>query len=253
MTPRVIARYGLKVPQKLLSMAAKKAIGIITHVSTRAPVAALTFDDGPHPEYTPRLLEILDKHHARATFFMLGEAAQRQRTLVEHMAGIGHAVGNHSWNQPSFPQISERERQGQIRACQQALAPYGQQLFRPPYGEQSVASRLTPLKLGYKVIAWNVEIGDWWNPDAERMADLLVSGLKPGSVILLHDALVMHSSAHLVPKLTRQPHVNRESMLAALDMFLKRVDERFHFITVPELLRYGSPQRANWYRTTPPY
>jgi peptidoglycan/xylan/chitin deacetylase (PgdA/CDA1 family) len=238
--------------RKPFSVVARNVFGTITHVVTEEPVAALTFDDGPHPEFTPRLLDLLERHNARATFFMLGEAAQGNQELVRRIAGAGHAIGNHSWDHPSFPLITGRERREQLRACERAIAPYGQHLFRPPYGEQNLASRLDALWLGYKVITWNLVVGDWWDRDADRMANLLANRVRPGSVIDLHDSLRNHPSANLVPPLIRQPYFDREPMLAAVDMFLGRVGTQFRFITIPELIQRGSPRRENWYRTTLP-
>ena len=128
------------------------AVGTITRVSTSKPVAALTFDDGPDPVFTPRLLAVLHKHQAKATFFMVGKAAERHPDIVKEVAVAGHAIGNHSWDHPSFPLISRRERWAQVRACEKAIAPYGQRLFRPPYGDQNLLSRLEASWLGYQVI-----------------------------------------------------------------------------------------------------
>ena len=72
------------------------AIGSIMSVETRHQMAALTFDDGPDPEFTPRLLDVLDKHRAQATFFMVGKAAQQYPEIVARVARSGHAIGNHS-------------------------------------------------------------------------------------------------------------------------------------------------------------
>jgi len=208
--------------------------GTITGVTTRDPVAALTFDDGPHPEYTPRLLDLLERYQARATFFMVGEAAQRHPELVRQVAQGGHAIGNHSWDHPFFPSLPGRTRRQQMRACEQALAPYGQRLFRPPYGAQSLASRLDALWLRYRVVTWNLEAKDWREHDAEWLAERLTRGIQPGSIVLLHDAI--YRSQQPVPQ------YNREPMLAALSLFLAQLEGRFHFITIPELLHYGRPQ-----------
>lgn len=240
----------VRIVRKVAAATARNIIGTITHVETQDAVAALTFDDGPHPEFTPRLLDILERHQARATFFMIGESAQRHPELVRRIAEAGHAIGNHSWDHASFPLISRRERREQIRACERAIAPYGHRIFRPPYGEQSLASHLDALWLGYRVIAWNLEVRDWWDHDAYRMADLLVDRIQPGSVVILHDALFRHPCADQEPTLTHQPYVNRESMLTALSIFLEQIGDRLRFITVPELLRHGRPQRRNWYITT---
>lgn len=222
----------------LFNAAARRIMGTITHVSTQDAVAALTFDDGPHPGFTPRLLDILERHQARATFFMVGEAAQRYPEIVQQAAQAGHAIGNHGWDHPSFPLITGRERRAQIRACEKAIAPYGQRLFRPPYGHQSVASRLDALWLGYQVVTWNVAAHDWLDHGANWMADRLVNQIKPGSVIIFHEVLY-----HTI----EERYADREPMIEAVNMLLEQVGDRFRFITVPELFQHGRPQRRNWY------
>lgn len=173
-------RYSVRILHRLFNAAALRVMGTITHVSTQDAVAALTFDDGPYSEFTPRLLNILERHQARATFFVVGEAAQRHPEIVWQVAQAGHVIGNHTWDHPSFPLISGRERRAQLRACEQAIAPYGQRIFRPPYGHQSVASRLDALWLGYQVVNWNLHAYDWLDHDADWMADRLVNQNQPG-------------------------------------------------------------------------
>ena len=224
--------------RRLFNAAARRVMGTITHFSTQDTVAALTFDDGPHPEFTPRLLDILEKHQAHATFFMIGKTAQRHADLVRQVAQAGHAIGNHSWDHPSFPLISGRERRAQLRACEKAIAPYGQRLLRPPYGHQSVASRLDALWLGYQVVTWNLPGYDWLDHDADRIADRLVNQIKPGSVILLHNVLY-----HTV----EERYADRQPMIEAVNMLLEQVGDRFRFVTLPELFQHGRPQRRNWY------
>ena len=224
-------------------------LGSITDVATMEPVAALTFDDGPHAAYTPRLLDILESHQARATFFMLGQFAIQYPELLRRIAQAGHAIGNHSWDHASFPFITSRQRRAQIRACARAIAPYGQRLFRPPYGEQNLVSRLDTLWMRHKVILFNCEVGDWFDPDPHRLAEALVKKVHPGSIVCLHDALRSHPE--LRPRVRHQSHADREAMLTAVDMFLTRVGSQFRFITIPELLQHGCPQRQHWYRVTP--
>ena len=208
--------------------------GTITSVATRDPVAALTFDDGPHPEYTPRLLDIMKRYEAHGTFFMIGEPAQKHPELVQRVAQAGHAIGNHSWDHRFFPSLPGRVRREQMRACEQALAPYGQRLFRPPYGAQSLASRFDALWLRYKVVTWNLEAKDWQDHEAAWMADRLVRGIRPGSIVLFHDAI--YRSHQAVPQYDREP------MLTALTSTLEQLGGRFRFVTIPELLRHGRPQ-----------
>jgi peptidoglycan-N-acetylglucosamine deacetylase len=236
---QLLRRGSISLVRKLFALGTRSILGTVTCVVTRDPVAALTFDDGPHPEYTARLLDILERHQARATFFMTGEAAQRHPELVKRVAQGGHAIGNHSWNHPSFPLISGRERREQIRACAKATAPYGKRLFRPPYGEQNIASRFDPLLLGYQVIMFDVSTDDWCGGDAVSIADQLERQLHPGSLVVLHDRL---SDA------LDESYFNREPVLGAVQILLERLGDRFRFVTVPELLRHGKAQKEVWYK-----
>jgi peptidoglycan/xylan/chitin deacetylase (PgdA/CDA1 family) len=223
---------------KIFSALTRNIIGTITHVATSDSVAALTFDDGPHPDFTARLLEILAKHGVRATFFMIGEAAQRYPDLVRKVGEAGHTIGNHSWDHSAFPLLSGRERRAQISRCQKAIAPYGKKLFRPPFGYQDLASRLDAFWLGYQVITWNVVAWDWLDRDSNWMVDYLTNKIRPGSIIILHDAL---------NHVSEERYAQRESTLTAVSMFLERFRGHFRFLTVPELLEYGRPVRRNWY------
>jgi peptidoglycan/xylan/chitin deacetylase (PgdA/CDA1 family) len=243
--PRLKTVARMSKPAKV---AIKRAIGSLTSVTTQEPVAALTFDDGPHPEYTPRVAAVLKRYDARATFFMVGQAAEKRPDLVRAIGQAGHAIGVHSWEHSSFRLMTGRERRRQIRACARVLAPYAQRLVRPPYGEQSVAARLDALWLGYEVVSWNVDVGDWFEPDASLMSSRLVASIRPGSMVLLHDALFDHGAPHRGPKLERTPHVNRESMLEALERALAHLHGKFRFVTVPELMQYGTPHRVLWFK-----
>ena len=222
-----------------ISFIPRQLIGTITHVSTVEPVAALTFDDGPHPEFTPRLLEILERYQARATFFVVGASAKRYPQLLRRIAEAGHAIGNHSWDHPSFPAISRHERRRQMRACEEVIGPYSQKLFRPPYGNQIFASRLDALRLGYRVITWSATGRDWQGDGAEEIFGRLASGLQPGSILLLHDALFASES---------EQFASREATLAAVRMLLEQYARAYRFVTVPELLRSGRPRKTWWHQ-----
>ena len=221
---------------------------VLCSIATAERRVALTFDDGPHPEFTPQVLVILNRHQAHATFFMVGQAAQQYPELVRQVGEAGHAIGGHSWDHCSFRRLSGHERRRQMRACQEVLAPYGFPLVRPPYGEQSVAARLDAFRMGYEVVGWTFDVGDWYEPDASLMADRLVEWLQPGSVVLLHDALFDQSKPADQRKHERQSHADRKCMLRALDEALMRLRQRYKFVTVPELLRHGVPYRTFWFK-----
>jgi peptidoglycan-N-acetylglucosamine deacetylase len=250
-TPGRVARYVLRPVQRLAWIPVRPFLGTVTSVQTRVPVASLTFDDGPHPEFTPRLLDILRRHGARGTFFMLGQSAQKYPEIVRRIAEAGHAIGNHTWDHPSFPLISGRERHRQLQACADAITPYGLRLFRPPYGEQNLLSRLTAARLGYLVIMFSVDVGDFCEPDGDRLARLLIQQTRPGSIIVLHDSVAWHASPCHAPKLDRQPQTDRQPMLTAVDRLLENLRGSIRFVTVTELFQYGRPRREKWIKVIP--
>jgi len=244
---------GWRTLRRAIGNSTRKAIGTLTHTLTEDPVVALTFDDSPHPESTPQALDILERFEAKATFFMVGEAAQRYPSLVRMIAEKGHVIGGHSYNHFSFARITGSERRRQMWACEQALAPYGQRLFRPPYGEQTLASRLDAFWLGYEVVCWSVDVGDWCESDASLMANHLEEQIRPGSIILLHDVIYDEGKPDPLrgPTLVIQAHCDRQAMFSAMEEMFRRIGNRFRFVTVPELLQHGSPYREFWFKRAP--
>ncbi len=215
----------------------RRVLGTLTRANTTTPAVALTFDDGPHPVWTPRVAELLAAHGARGTFFMLGEAAARQPELVRQLAQAGHALGNHSYSHPSFPTLPSARRRGEIQAGAAALGPHGLKLFRPPYGHQTLASRWDAARLGYQVVTWDIVPIDWLDHPPAYMAERVAQRLRPGSVVLFHDAL--HDA--LDPR-----HADRSAMLEALRLVLAQFGQQYRFVTVPELTRLGRPQYEHW-------
>jgi peptidoglycan/xylan/chitin deacetylase (PgdA/CDA1 family) len=227
-----------RVRRRVLRVLSRSMLGTITHVRTAEPVAALTFDDGPDPVTTPLVLDVLKRYGAKATFFVLGQHAHRHPQLIAQMAAAGHAIANHSFNHVRFPDVGRRRRLAEIRACERATAPHGHKLFRPPRGLQSVASRVDALLLGYRVVTWNVVVRDWESREPDWMAELLEAEVKPGSIVLLHDALFDADNSAAI---------DRRPLLAALDMFLSRNRAALSYVTVPDLLARGTPHVASWF------
>ena len=226
------------IARRLLTASAALT-GTVTSVVTRERAAALTFDDGPNPEVTPRLCELLEAHGARGTFFMVGRAAARWPEVVARVAAGGHAIGNHSWDHLSLPLVKRRYRRLQLRWCERALAPHGSRLFRPPWGHQSVATQIDAALLGYRTVVWSVMAEDWSDDPAERLVERVEAGLAPGAIALFHDALW-----------TSMVERNRErgAMLEAVEVLLARRASSWRFVTVPELLALGRPRREHWYK-----
>ncbi len=213
----------------------------ITRVRTEESVAALTFDDGPHPYFTPMLLDLLAQYGIKATFFMVGEAAVKHKDVVQQVLAQGHAIGNHSWSHPSFIEIGPGERWTEIRRCEQALHLADHRLFRPPYGHQNFRSRMSLYFLRYRVIGWNVAAQDWLLQNPCEMAERLIQQIRPGSIVLLHDAI--YRSRLTMPQYDRQP------MLEALKMVLDSLAQQYRFVTIPSLLTYGRPVYTRWQRS----
>lgn len=216
-------------------------MGTITHVITNTPVVALSFDDGPHETYTPELLGILKKHNALATFFMVGEAALQHPELFRDVHHAGHAIGNHTFSHKALPELNIRQQIGEILKCRRALQPYGVPLIRPPWGKQNHISRLIALMLGYKVIVWSLTAEDWVQHSSEWMVDHLVDGLRPGTIVLMHD--------RIFASVLESPQYNRNATLEAIDLLLEKAGETFKFVTIPQLLQYGKPNYVIWKHT----
>ncbi len=223
---------------RLLRRVRNDALGTVSRIATTEAVVALTFDDGPHPVYTPQLLDVLAEYDARATFFMLGEHARAHPDVLQRVAAAHHAIGNHTYDHPSFPLIGARERHQQLRACAAAVAPLGSRLFRPPYGHESLASHTSALLLGYDVIGWSAHAFDWEQRTADWMLERLLDQVKPGRIVLLHDAIYTPQTPEVA---------DRTEMIAAVRMLLEALSPSYRFVTVPTLLAEGRVIRT-WYR-----
>lgn len=234
---RKVISFRTSTMNRLWKLAARRFSGAVVGVRTAGKVAALTFDDGPHPEYTPRLLEILDRHDAKGTFFVLGEMASRHGGELAEIARRGHAIGNHTWNHPSFPRISSGERRRQIKACAAAIAPHDCRLFRPPYGHMTFAAGFDARYLGYTVVTWSAHVEDWLRQPVDDLANRLLSKISAGGIVLLHDCIY---------DVRDRRDVSRDFMLIALDLALERLRGEFQFVTVPELLTLGRPRYKYW-------
>lgn len=221
-----------------ISLAAQP-FGTVVGVATGEPVAALTFDDGPDPEATPRLLELLERHGARGTFFMVGRAAARHPELVARVAAGGHAVGNHSWDHPSFPLLRGRWRRCQLRWTADALAPHEVKLFRPPYGHQTPGSQLDAARLGYRTVMGDLIAEDWRDDPPEALVARVLRRFRPGSIALFHDALYTT---------TDERFRDRGPTIRAVELLLEHFAGRVRFVTVPELLRLGRARKWPLYR-----
>lgn len=152
----------------------------------------LTFDDGPHPEVTPAVLDRLDAHGARAVFFIVGNRIERAPDLLPEIRRRGHLIGNHSYEH-NGSRLGTRGYFRDLKRCQEEVAHLtGERprLHRPPRGRINLATLLAPPLLGLRTLHWSVEIRDLnirSSSEARSGAEQLRRLCRPGDVVLLHD------------------------------------------------------------------
>lgn len=185
------------------------------------PYIAITFDDGPHPTLTPKLLDMLKERNIKATFYVLGQNVQQYPDIMKRMVAEGHEVGNHSWNHPALTKLGaagvksqmDRTTEAIIKACGQRPA-----TMRPPYGatNASLNKRLTE-EFNMPVILWTVDPLDWKYRNADRVSNQIIENTRSGAIVLAHD---IHPST-----------------IAAMPKTLDALTAKgFKFVTVSELL-----------------
>ena len=193
---------------------------------------ALTFDDGPSAENTPRLLDILKERNIRATFFMVGENAARLPAIVTRIVREGHEIGNHSWSHPLLAKMTDDQVRDQLKKTQEAIIDacgYVPGLLRPPYGGFTARQRNWANGIfGFEIVLWDVDPQDWKIRDSAHVESEILKQTKPGSIILSHD---IHKTT-----VDAMPHT--------LDTLL---GQGYQFVTVSELIamdRPGAPKTA---------
>ena len=162
-------------------------------------VIALTFDDGPGP-YTAQLLDILDQHGAKATFFLIGSKVSARADVLRRMHSHGHQLGNHSWSHPELPKLPVDQIAGEINRTNDAIKQatgIKLTILRPPYGAVNSAV-LEQLRLrGMSSILWSVDTRDWADRNSDIVCSRAVAGAHPGAIILMHD--IHQTSVGAVP------------------------------------------------------
>jgi peptidoglycan/xylan/chitin deacetylase (PgdA/CDA1 family) len=206
---------------------------------TTIPVAALTFDDGPDPELTPRILEVLAEHHARATFNMMGWNARNHPELVRAVVAAGHELGNHTWTHMDLTRQSASQTRRQVDSGRRAIEAAGAvrvRWFRPPKGELTGAATCAAAELGQDVLLWSVDRGAGGIGTPDAVADHLVSAVQPGDVVGLHDGIGRGTFDH-DGSLARTLRARREVELAALPSALRRLQARgIRLVSASELV-----------------
>ena len=150
-------------------------------------VVYLTFDDGPHPQYTPQVLDVLARHDARATFFVVGSLVQAYPDIIQRIAAEGHTIANHTWNHEDLAGLSRAAFDETISRTQAVLGDLAVPCLRPPYGSIDAFTREWAASHGLTLMTWDASPSDWLRPPAEEIADYIVQWARPGVVMLMHD------------------------------------------------------------------
>ena len=165
---------------------------VFTRCEVARPAIAITFDDGPHPDFTPRLLDTLKEANIKATFFMVGRCVVTYPNIVKRMVDEGHEVASHSWSHPLLTSLGDAAVESQMRRTHDAIIKacgVTPTLYRPPYGGTRLSQRKRIHEMfGYLTILWDVDPLDWQSPrTTQKVHDRVVQGARPGSIILCHD------------------------------------------------------------------
>lgn len=176
---------------------------ICWRVSCREPLVAITFDDGPNTEETPLVLDILEKWHAPATFFLQGNHVEQHPEMVRRIVRGGHQIGNHGYDH------SKHDLPRQVQRCDQALQQLGirTRLFRPPGGTLSGSDLLWLVRAGYSTVMWSVDAVDSMREEGKWHGEAPdYSVVASGDIVLMHDdnAACLRDLPGLLESLTRK-------------------------------------------------
>lgn len=182
--------------------------------TTGSSTVALTFDDGPHPVWTPKILTMLRGAKIKATFCVVGTLARRYPGLIRAIVRDGHALCNHSWNHDfglgSRDRVRIYEDLARTNAAIMAAAPGAQiRYFRQPGGRWTTRVVRVAHSLGMKSLHWSVDPQDWRRPPSGQIASTVIKHTRKGSIVLLHDGGGDRSRTHralhrVLPNLTRR-------------------------------------------------
>lgn len=191
------------------------------------PCLALTFDDGPSPEVTPRVLDILRQHNIRATFFLIGGRVPGNETLVRRIHQEGHEIGNHTWSHRKISELTPQELEEEVSRAQHAITAAGvpaPKLFRPPYGQFNPMIRS---HVSMTVVSWNIDPEDWDAKKPEKIIEHVLAHAKPGGIVDLHDIHAVTADA--------------------LEPILADLEQKYHLVTVSDLLDLPPGQPGIFY------
>lgn len=204
--------------------------GTIYRAPAAKKVVALTFDDGPSPVWTPRILDELKKAQVKATFFMLGRHVEKYPEVARRVAEEGHEIGNHTYDHRVILYYKPSELIEQLEKTKAVIKDAtGQttQFFRPPKAWVTEREKKYIKDLGYTIVLWTLNSKDWVTFDDKYMIKYLLRHIRPGDIILFHDSGGAFSAEG----------GDRHETVLAVKRLIERLKERgYAFVTLSELL-----------------
>jgi peptidoglycan/xylan/chitin deacetylase (PgdA/CDA1 family) len=201
--------------------------GVVWHVDAKQKVIALTFDDGPNPNYTPKILELLKKHQAKCTFFVTGMQVKRFPEMAKRQVGEGHELGNHTFYHRHISRQTASEIRQEIADTEkmivEATGARPPHLFRPPGGYLDDTVVQAAKREGYTIVLWSFhqDTKDWRRPGVRKIVASVTASARSGDIVLLHD----HGG-------------NRSQTVAALEQILSVLGKQgYRFVTVSDMLQ----------------
>lgn len=193
-------------------------------------VTALTFDDGPSLEWTPKILDELKKANVKATFFMLGKHVQQYPDIVKRVLEDGHEIGNHTFSHPNLIFANDDELKREILDTEDIIKKITNKptkLFRPPKAWLTKGEKKRIKNLGYTIVLWTLNSKDWVTFDDKYMVRYIVKNISPGDIVLFHDSGGVFSTEG----------GDRHETVKTMPRLIEKLREKgYRFVTISELL-----------------
>jgi len=204
---------------------------VVCRVNTgNARLVALTFDDGPDPRFTPRVLDILKHYHIKATFFIVGQNAEKYPYLVRRIAREGHSIQNHTYSHPDLPGCNRKKASEELlknEAVIKRLSGKSPRYFRPPKGLLDDEIIEISRAKGYRIVLWTVAVENSTLISAEDVAMSTLNRAQPGAILLAHDG-----------------RLDRSLTVEALPFIIQGYHQKgYRFVLLEELLNYEAIDR----------
>lgn len=195
----------------------------IESVPTEDNKIAFTYDDGPDPNYTESILELLEKYNAKATFFMIGEQIEKYKDIVKEVAYRGHEIGNHTFHHHDLTSLGKEAIESELAKTDQCIREIVKQTpvsFRPPFMAWNETADQVARQFSYSIIgARNFSAKDWENPGIEWIVNETKRQIQPGSIFIFHDG-----------------YGDRTQTVEATKRLLEEYAGEYQFVTVRHLL-----------------